>query len=66
MYDPPLIPFRLATPSSSVPATWAGLRRIGKDGKHRKVTGCGCVVVKDYGVDSEGMPVFFYYVRAGF
>lgn len=43
--------------------TWAGLCKIDKDGNPRKVVGCSCVVVKDYGSDSEGMHVLLDYFR---
>ena len=43
--------------------TWAGLCKIDKEGNPRKVVGCTCVVVKDYGVDSEGMHVLLEYFR---
>ncbi|ODQ64570.1 hypothetical protein NADFUDRAFT_83529 [Nadsonia fulvescens var. elongata DSM 6958] len=32
---------------------WAGLCQLDREGNARKVVGCGCVVVKDWGVDSE-------------
>lgn len=32
--------------------TWAGLCKIDRDGTPRKVVGCSCVVVKDYGQES--------------
>ena len=36
---------------------WVGLCKIDRDGKPRKVVGCGVVVVKDYGEESEAMNV---------
>lgn len=35
--------------------TWAGLCKIDRDGTPRKVVGCSCVVVKDYGQESGGL-----------
>ena len=32
---------------------WVGLCRIDREGKPRKVVGCCCVVVKDYGKESQ-------------
>ncbi|XP_054153961.1 40S ribosomal protein S12-like [Oppia nitens] len=34
---------------------WAGLCKIDKEGKARKVVGCSCVVVKDYGKETPAM-----------
>ncbi|CAG8440887.1 8054_t:CDS:2 [Acaulospora morrowiae] len=36
---------------------WAGLCKIDREGKSRKVVACSCVVVKDYGEDSEARNV---------
>jgi len=36
---------------------WAGLCKIDREGTARKVVGCSCVVVKNYGEDSEAMDV---------
>jgi small subunit ribosomal protein S12e len=43
--------------------TWAGLCKIDKEGNPRKVVGCSCVVVKDYGVESEGLNVLLEYFK---
>lgn len=43
--------------------TWAGLCKIDKEGNPRKVVGCSCVVVKDYGVESEGLHVLLDYFK---
>ncbi|KAJ3230861.1 40S ribosomal protein S12 [Chytriomyces hyalinus] len=32
---------------------WVGLCKIDANGEARKIVGCSCVVVKDFGVDSE-------------
>lgn len=42
---------------------WAGLCKIDKEGKPRKVVGCGCVVVKDYGSDTPARDVIENYIR---
>jgi len=34
---------------------WSGLCKIDKEGKARKVVGCSCVVVKDYGKETPAM-----------
>ena len=43
--------------------TWAGLCKIDREGNARKVVGCSCVVVKNYGVESEGMNVLLDYFK---
>jgi len=40
---------------------WAGLCKIDKNGEPRKVVGCSCVVVKDYGEESEALNVIIDY-----
>ncbi|GAA5993181.1 hypothetical protein JCM10908_001328 [Rhodotorula pacifica] len=40
---------------------WVGLCKHDKDGVARKVVGCSCVVVKDYGVESEALSVLLEY-----
>jgi len=42
---------------------WAGLCKIDKEGKARKVVGCSCVVVKDWGVDSQAVAVVLDYLK---
>lgn len=34
---------------------WAGMCKIDKEGKARKVVGCSCVVVKDYVEETPGL-----------
>ena len=36
---------------------WVGLSKIDKEGKPCKVVGCSCVVVKDYGKESQAKDV---------
>ncbi|KIM38740.1 hypothetical protein M413DRAFT_241362 [Hebeloma cylindrosporum] len=43
--------------------TWAGLCKIDREGNARKVVGCSCVVVKEYGVESEGLHVLLDYFK---
>ena len=44
--------------------TWAGLAKIDREGNPRKVVGCSCVVVRDYGEDSEGLNVLLEYFKS--
>ena len=48
---------------AKVLGTWAGLCKIDREGNPRKVVGCTCVVVKDYGVESEGLHVLLDYFK---
>ncbi|KAK2153340.1 hypothetical protein LSH36_300g03011 [Paralvinella palmiformis] len=42
---------------------WAGLCKIDKEGKARKVVGCSCVAVKDYGEESMAVHVLNEYFK---
>ncbi|KAK3091399.1 hypothetical protein FSP39_019631 [Pinctada imbricata] len=42
---------------------WAGLCKIDKEGKARKIVGCSCVVVKDYGKESQALDVLNDYFK---
>ncbi|KAL4236559.1 40S ribosomal protein S12 [Mactra antiquata] len=42
---------------------WVGLCKIDKEGKARKVVGCSCVVVKDYGKESQALDVLNEYFK---
>merc|ERR1712098_253439 len=44
---------------------WAGLCKIDKEGKARKVVSCSCVVVKEYGEDSEGVDFILTHFKGG-
>ncbi|KAH9994129.1 putative 40S ribosomal protein S12 [Russula compacta] len=43
---------------------WAGLCKIDRDGNARKIVGCSCVVVREYGEDSEARHVLDEYFKA--
>lgn len=42
---------------------WAGLCKMDRKGRPRKVIGCSCVVVKNYGKDSQAKDVIEEYFR---
>ncbi|BFZ22051.1 hypothetical protein BsWGS_25090 [Bradybaena similaris] len=42
---------------------WAGLCKLDKEGKARKVNACGVVVVKDYGMESPALDVVREYFK---
>ncbi|KAI8485481.1 40S ribosomal protein S12 [Branchiostoma floridae] len=43
---------------------WAGLCKIDREGKPRKVVGCSCVVVKDYGKETQALDVMNEYFKS--
>uniref|UniRef100_A0A1W7R9P9 40S ribosomal protein S12 n=1 Tax=Hadrurus spadix TaxID=141984 RepID=A0A1W7R9P9_9SCOR len=43
---------------------WAGLCKIDKEGKARKVVGSSCVVVKDYGKETQAHDVLAEYFKS--
>merc|ERR1712081_136379 len=43
---------------------WAGLCKIDKEGNARKVVGCSCVVVRDWGKESQAHDVLMEYFKS--
>jgi len=43
---------------------WAGLGKIDRDGNARKVVGCSCVVIKNWGVDSPARETLLKHFQA--
>jgi small subunit ribosomal protein S12e len=43
---------------------WAGLCKIDREGNPRKVVACSCVVVRDFGEESEAMNVLLEYFKS--
>ena len=54
----------LSVPESKQLGTWAGLCKLDADGEPRKVVGCSCAVVTDYGEESEGLSVLQEYLKS--
>uniref|UniRef100_A0A7N0V7E3 40S ribosomal protein S12 n=1 Tax=Kalanchoe fedtschenkoi TaxID=63787 RepID=A0A7N0V7E3_KALFE len=54
----------ITVPSAKTLGEWAGLCKIDSEGKARKVVGCSCLVVKDYGEESEGLHIVQEYVKS--
>ncbi|PWA75721.1 ribosomal protein S12e, 50S ribosomal protein L30e-like protein [Artemisia annua] len=54
----------VTVPSAKTLGEWAGLCKIDSEGKARKVVGCSCLVVKDYGEESEGLHIVQEYVKS--
>ncbi|XP_030456506.1 40S ribosomal protein S12-like [Syzygium oleosum] len=51
-------------PSAKSLGEWAGLCKIDSEGKARKVVGCSCVVLKDFGEETEARHVVLEYVKS--
>uniref|UniRef100_A0A8C1H8Z9 40S ribosomal protein S12 n=1 Tax=Cyprinus carpio carpio TaxID=630221 RepID=A0A8C1H8Z9_CYPCA len=43
---------------------WVGLCKIDREGKPRKVVGCSCVVIKDYGKESQAKDIIEEYFKS--
>ncbi|KAK9282385.1 hypothetical protein L1049_005302 [Liquidambar formosana] len=53
----------MTVPSAKTLGEWAGLCKIDSEGKARKVVGCSCVVVKDFGEETEAYNVVQKFVK---
>jgi len=42
---------------------WVGLAKLTKEGEARKVVGCSCVVVKEWGQESEALSIIQEYLK---
>ncbi|CAI9103797.1 OLC1v1002355C1 [Oldenlandia corymbosa var. corymbosa] len=54
----------ITVPSAKTLGEWSGLCKIDSEGNARKVVGCSCVVVKDYGEETEGLNIVQEYVKS--
>ena len=43
---------------------WVGLCKMDREGNPRKVVGCSCVVVKDFGVESAALNVVLAHFKS--
>ena len=48
---------------AKVLGTWAGLCKIDREGNPRKIVGCSCVVVKDWGEESQERSILLNYFQ---
>ena len=42
---------------------WAGLRKIDEAGEARKVVGCSCVVIKNYGEETDALTYLLEHLK---
>ncbi|XP_047084392.1 40S ribosomal protein S12-like [Lolium rigidum] len=54
----------ITVPSAKPLGEWVGLCKTDSEGKARKVVACSCVVVKDYGEESEGLDIVQDYIKS--
>merc|ERR1711874_655552 len=54
----------LKVDSNKMLGEWAGLCKIDRDGKARKVVGCSCVVVTDYGKETQAHDIVNDYFKS--
>ncbi|CAM8899026.1 unnamed protein product [Rhodiola kirilowii] len=54
----------ITVPSAKTLGEWAGLCKIDSEGNARKVVGCSCLVVKDFGEEHEGLHIVQEYVKS--
>eukprot|EP01089_Gocevia_fonbrunei_P013332 TRINITY_DN33_c0_g1_i1.p1 TRINITY_DN33_c0_g1~~TRINITY_DN33_c0_g1_i1.p1 ORF type:complete len:154 (+),score=44.63 TRINITY_DN33_c0_g1_i1:106-567(+) len=53
----------IKVPDSKKLGEWAGLCSIDKEGHPRKVVGCSCVVVKEFGEETEALNVLMEHFK---
>ena len=53
----------IKVPEAKKLGEWVGLCKYDREGNARKVVGCSCAVVKDYGVRTEALNVLTEYLK---
>ena len=53
----------ISVPENKGLGEMAGLARIDAEGNARKVVGCSCAVITDYGEESEGLAILQEYLK---
>mmetsp|Transcript_38598 Transcript_38598/g.85913 ORF Transcript_38598/g.85913 Transcript_38598/m.85913 type:complete len:142 (-) Transcript_38598:92-517(-) len=54
----------ISVPENKQLGQWAGLCKIDPSGEARKVVGCSCAVVTDYGEETEGLSILKEYLKS--
>eukprot|EP00899_Mesostigma_viride_P005804 jgi/Mesvir1/15224/Mv06453-RA.1 len=54
----------ISVPKAKQLGEWAGLCKIDSEGLARKVVGCSCVVVRDYGEETEALSVLQEHLKS--
>jgi len=53
----------IKVPEAKQLGEWVGLCKLDKEAKPRRVVGCSCVVVKDYGEESDALTILLDYFK---
>eukprot|EP00736_Rhodelphis_marinus_P008232 Rmarinus@m.17194 len=53
----------IRVPDNKQLGEWVGLCKLDAEGQARRVVGCACVVVKDFGEQSEGLSILMEHLK---